>query len=969
MAVGDVSQLSDLAYFGPFCVHPTERSFLKEGMPVAMGSRCLDILIALIERPGEIVSSRNLIDRVWPDVTVEKANLRVHVATLRKVLGDGQGGARYIANVRGRGYCFVAPVQRAAAPQRTSQTVSPQTRLHRLPPLLTRMVGRKETVAALTVLLTSRRFVTIAGIGGMGKTTVAVAVAHALVKEFEGEVYFVDLSVINDAALVAGAVGSALGCSPQAEDPISRLLSFVTDKRILLVLDSSEHVIEAVAALAERLFNETSLVHILTTSSEPLRVEGENVHRLQPLDGPLEGSELTTEQVLASPAAQLFMERAIAGGYRSSLKDADAPVVAGICRRLDGIALAIELVASQVGAYGIRGTADLLDNRFKLLWQGRRHALPRHQTLRAMLDWSYNLLTEYEQTVLWRLSAFVSHFTIEGALSVADDTTADALKVAETLGSLVNKSLVWTSEIEGATYHRLPDVTRSYAAAKLAERGEQELVAKRHALYYAGLFTSDTTRAAILGGRDVAVLAPHMGNVRAALDWCFSSTGAPAIAIELAARSAALFLGLSLLSECERWCERAREALREEDRGTERELALQEALAISSMFTRGNGDDVRAAIERGLDLAAALQDWSHQFHLLAGLNMFETRVGNFHAALSVAERTATLAKQVGDTAGIVMAEWMLGAAYHLVGDQAAAQRHCEVGLKLAAAWDLVDVVFFGCDHRVRALVALARALWLRGRPERALEFARQALDEATARGRAVTICISLIHAIPVFLWTGDHDGAQEHIERLIAHATKHSLVPHRTVGLALRGELMISRGELGAGIQLLQKALATLRAEQHLFLETALCRAMAEGLARYGQFDNATAMITAAIELAERNGEPYDLPDLLRARATIFSAEPRPDLAAAERSLVRSLQLARKQSALSWELRTAIQLAQLWAENWRAPEAKEMLAAVYGRFTEGFETADLRAAGQLLEELRHISHGLEPAYPMPSEGG
>ncbi len=566
------------------------------------------------------------------------------------------------------------------------------------------------------------------------------------------------------------------------------------------------------------------------------------------------------------------------------------------------------------------------------------------------------------------MAIFVGTFTLDGALSVAGDTGADAPKVAAAVASLVDKSLLWTSDLSGSIYHRLPETTRAYAAAKLAEAGETGTVARRHALHYANLFKSDTIRATAFGIKDMSASAPHLGNVRAALEWSFSTAGDTAIGIELAARSAPLFLGFSLLSECERWCERGLAALQETDRGTLRELALQEGLSISSMFTRGNSEEVRAAIEQGLGLAEALGDRQHQLHLLAGLNIFLTRIGDFRPALAVAERSVPIAREIGDAAGIIMSEWMLGVSHHLVGDQAAAQRHCKFGLELAAASGHVHVDFFGYDHRVRALVALARVLWLRGMPERALKVAHQAIEEAAARNHPVTVCISYIYTIPVFLWTGDLDGAQERIERLIAHAAKYSLGPYQAVGLALKGELLIARGQPLLGIELLQGALRTLRAERHNILRPVFCRALAEGLARRGQSDAAATAIAEALELDERAGQTVDFPDLLRARAEIIIAAPQPDLAAAEEALVRSLEWARKQSALGWELRAAIPLARLWAQHRRASDAQHVLAGIYQRFTEGFETPDLRAARRLLDELEHMSDGTAPVYPAVDPG-
>src|SRR5246500_5984791 len=429
--------------FGPFSLFVAERLLKKVDKPIPLGGRALDILIALAERPGEVVTHKELISTAWPDVTVEEANLRFQMAALRKALGDGRDGARYVSNVAGRGYCFVAPVTRSNARQTARGAgIAPIERGQRVPPRLARMVGRDDTVRALTQQLQEWRFVSIVGPGGVGKTTVAISVAHALVDGFQGAVFFIDLAALTDAKLVPTAIASVLGLMVQTQDPVVGLLAFIGDRKILLVLDNCEHVIGVAAALAERVVSETPQAHVLATSREALRVEGEHVHLLYSLDCPPEDAGLTAMEALRYPAAQLFMERAAASGYGAELSDIDAPIVARSCRRLDGIALAIELAASRVGSLGIREPAELLDNRFSLLGHGRRTALPRHETLNAMLDWSYNLLSEREKVVLSGLSVFVGDFTLEAACFLASETETDEATAIETLESLLAKSLI-----------------------------------------------------------------------------------------------------------------------------------------------------------------------------------------------------------------------------------------------------------------------------------------------------------------------------------------------------------------------------------------------------------------------------------------------------------------------------------------------------------------------------------------------
>src|ERR1700751_2457792 len=377
----------DVLSFGPFSLFVAERLLKKADEPIPLGGRALDILIALVEQAGEVVAHKELISTVWPDVTVEEANLRFQIAALRKALGDGRDSARYISNISGRGYCFVAPVTRSRTVRTVPLTgITTTKRVQKLPRRLARMVGRDATVRSLAEQLQRWRFVSIVGPGGIGKTTVAISVAHALSDGFHDAVFFIDLAALTDAKLVPTAIASALGLMVQTQDPVVGLLAFIGDRRILLVLDNCEHVIGVAAALAERVVSETPQAHVLATSREALRVEGEHVHLLYSLDCPPEDAGLTAMEALRYPAAQFFRERAAASGYGAELSDIDAPIVARSCRRLDGIALAIELAASRVGSLGIRETAELLDNRFSLLWHGRRTAPPRHETLNAMVD-------------------------------------------------------------------------------------------------------------------------------------------------------------------------------------------------------------------------------------------------------------------------------------------------------------------------------------------------------------------------------------------------------------------------------------------------------------------------------------------------------------------------------------------------------------------------------------------------------
>jgi predicted ATPase/DNA-binding winged helix-turn-helix (wHTH) protein len=939
----------DVLSFGPFDLFGPERLLKKAEKPIPLGDRALDILITLAAQAGEVVTHRELIERVWPGVNVEETNLRVHISALRKALGDGRDGARYISSVAGRGYCFVAPIRRPLTGQRAAPLgIADAERFKKLPPPLSRMVGRENIVKTLSAELLLQRFVSIVGPGGIGKTTVAVSVAHNLLTGFEGGVFFIDLSVLTNPKLVPTAVASTLGFMAQAHDPLGSLLAFLSEKKILLILDNCEHVIDTAAALAERVVSEAPQAHVLATSRETLRVRGEYVHLLHSLDGPPDDGGLTATEALAYPAAELFMERATASGYTPDLTDLDARTVARICRKLDGIALAIELVASRVGALGIRGTAELLDSRFGLLWQGRRTALPRHETLNAMLDWSYNLLSVRERVVLSRLSVFVGDFTLEAAYSIASEEEHDA-NVAGAMVSLVEKSLISTSEIGQSTYYRLLDLTRAFAKAKLAERSDVDRIARRHAIFYSRFLQDEEILQSRFGEYDLSALSPHIGNVRASLDWALSDRRDVTIGIELAVSAAPLFIGLSLLEECRRWCERALAVLDHTGRNSRREMVLQEAFALSSMYTSGRNEQIRAALERALMLAAALGDRLHRLQLLAGLNLFLNRIGDLRGARMAAERGAALARETSDPAGVIWAEWMLGISHCLEGNQGEAQFHCERGLALAA--DLVgfNANYFGCDHRVRALIALARALWLRGFSDQAIQTMQSALDEAAAQYDPVSMSVALIYASSMSLWTGDLHRAGSLIEHLIAYAGRYSLDPFHATGLALKGQLAIAFDEVESGIALLRDALKILREKSYIVVTT-FTGSLAEGLRKAGELEEALFTIDEAINLAINSGVKIELSELLRIKSLIFVAQN--DRESAISCLTEAIEVARTQSALAFELRSAIDLAHLVSDGEQRDLGRHSLALVYDRFTEGFQTADLKMARGLLDNLQ-----------------
>jgi DNA-binding winged helix-turn-helix (wHTH) protein len=320
--VSPATQSPETLSFGPFTLIPGARSLHRDGVVVELGGRSLDLLIALVRRPNEVFGKRELIAQVWPDVVVDEGSLRFHIANLRKALGDGTDGARYIATVAGRGYCFVAPVVRSGDYEPAPSIGSPALPRFALPGRLLRMVGRNDDLEQVKSLLLQRRFVTIVGTGGIGKTTLAVALGHDLAEEFGRAVLLVDLGAIKDGALVVVTVAAMLGLSVRNEDAESALIAQLRDQRIIIILDTCEHLIEGVATLTSRLFDACPQVHLLATSREALRADGEQVFMLSGLACPPEDPALTLEAAAHFPAAQLFLERARASGARVPFDDA-----------------------------------------------------------------------------------------------------------------------------------------------------------------------------------------------------------------------------------------------------------------------------------------------------------------------------------------------------------------------------------------------------------------------------------------------------------------------------------------------------------------------------------------------------------------------------------------------------------------------------------------------------------------------
>ncbi|MBP0495108.1 ATP-binding protein [Pararoseomonas indoligenes] len=934
--------------FGPFRLDPAARRLFREGRAVPLGNRAFGLLLLLVERAGEVVGKEELLERAWGSVHVEEENLRVHIHALRKALGDSET-QRYVVNIPGRGYSFVALVgQGGAAPQTAEpprpKPVASSTGLRPPPQRRTAVLGRAEQVAELAEALLGHRLISVVGPGGIGKTTAALAVAAALADRFPGAVAFVDLAPLREERMVQSAVATALNLPIRSEDETGNILAALQDAPVLLVLDNCEHVLDGVATLAEAIHERAPRACILATTREPLCIRAERVHRLPPLPCPPEGGDRTAAEVATYPAAALFVERAAAGAAGFVLTDGNAPVVAEICRRLDGLALAIELAAGRIDSFGVKGLAAGLDQRFQLLSRGRRTALPRQQTLRLALDWSYDLLTEEEKVVLRRLSLFAGSSTLDAAEAVVcgDDIPPDDF--TDHLARLVLASLVSADTASGNVRYALLETTRVYALERLAEKGERGVFARRHALHFLNVlqrFLRERPAETLLPFR------PDLDNIRAALAWAFSPEGDLSIGMPLSVAAAFLFIDLSLLAECVRWTGLALERLPNEERGTVREMELRTGFAMPLLFTRGNLEEVRLALERALGLAEKLGAVAHQARILDGLFTYHLRGGHFRAMFDTARRAEALTRSI-TLPNYGGSDWMMGVSHYFAGNLPETRRHLVRAMATLPRKRPVDVLRIGVDQRVNAANALARALWMQGMADQAREVAACNVEETEALGDPVTLAVALMWTLPIALWTGEVVVAERRLARLEECTARGGLSPSRLVGQAHRGAVLTHRGRPAEGIPLLEGSLSALRGINSRLLEVVLMIHLSEAYAAAGRHGAALAEVEAAIFRSQETAELVNLPHLLHLRA-LYAWNGDGDTARLVAGLDEALAHARGNGALAYELRILTSMARLPADAAARARGLEALHEVHGRFEEGFDTPDLREAGRVLE--------------------
>jgi predicted ATPase/DNA-binding winged helix-turn-helix (wHTH) protein len=711
--------------FDRYELRSAERALLADGALVRCGGRAFDMLVALLERHDRVVSKSELMALVWPNLIVEENNLQAQIVALRKVMGPAA-----IATVPGRGYRLTLPVETVGVP--AVEAISPgdprfvaeplgappQNR-HNLPRSVEALIGRDRELTQLQALVTAHRLVTVTGPGGVGKSRLAIEAAWSFINQFADGVWLVELAALADAALVPTSITTALGIAvAPSENPLSALTRQLGNRNLLIVLDNCEHVVEAVASVLEAVLSVAPNAHALVSSQELIGIDGEHVLRLPSLTVSTEPNP-TAEAALAAGAVQLFVARARAADPRFVFDERTAPAVASICRRLDGIPLALEMAAGRVPLLGVEGLATRLNERFRVLTAGKRTALPRHRTLQATLDWSFGLLSPREQAVFRRLGVFAGSFSLAAAAAIATDGDHDEFSVIESLAGLCDKSLVAADPGEDEMRYRLLETARTYALERLADANETATVTRGHATYYRRFFEAcfeDWTQMSDAAFR--ARYAPEIDNLRASIAWSFGPEGDSESAIALVGSSVQAWVSLSLYAESQTLLQRAFERL-----APSTAPALEAALWLTSAIIYGRRDQqaTRAAARRAADLYRNLDD-----SLSLGCALHSLGSAYSAEADEKAEAVLLEARPLLENSGrprlLAMSHGGFALFHGACGRSHEAIRESQAALELWRA--------AGADGAaLRALGSLADQVWAQGNLDQAIELARDVLDQ------------------------------------------------------------------------------------------------------------------------------------------------------------------------------------------------------------------------------------------------
>lgn len=792
-----------------------------------------------------------------------------------------------------------------------------------VPSLLTRVIGRDEALATLVNQVQDRRLITIVGPGGVGKSTVALALAGKLEGVFADGCVFVDLAPATDPALVPSALASVLGLSFSSDGPRGGLMHALKRKQVLLILDNCEHLADAVALLVETLLRSAPGVRVVATSREPLRAEGEWVSRLPALAFPDPASPVGAEAALAFSAVELFVERANACRQGFRLSDDDVPVVADLCRRLDGLPLALELAAARVDVFGLTELAARLDDRIRLMMKGRRTAPPRQQTLRGAMDWSLDTLSERQRLLFCAVAVFPSSFDVDATSAVLVDHQFSASDVFEELSVLAAKSLITADTSRERVSYRLLSTARAYALEKAEELRLLEGLQRRHALHALESLRRKTTES------PAARVAPAvLEDIRAALKWAYGPGGDLPLAVALTVAAMPLAGSFSFHHEFRAYAARALDTLKRAlppDPMTEMRLLL--ALGGLSLHTEGPeaGDRYLSRAFELFDEHADLKDamWINASDVLEGLWAVAFNAADYARNRDVAHKIIEMGGLSGSVGRSHNGERLLGMALHFSGAHAEARPYLERAFHhFASSGSWLQSNAVQMDLAVASGISLARTLWMQGEWRSSLDLLGQLLARATASQHAPTLCYTLGYlACPLALWRGDRAEATRLTGRLQQESTRHGLGLWRSWADCY-ASVEDSKPRSGDWNEMQREMLATLREDSG----PELLERLESGFCGWCRPE---VLRASAQSLLRRDGSRHEV----------------------ETMLSRSLEEARAQAALFWELRTSISLAQLFYDSGETDRTRSLLDPIVARLPDDVAAVDFERARALLAEV------------------
>ncbi|WP_419688854.1 ATP-binding protein [Burkholderia theae] len=943
---------------GTLSVDFEQRDIRRHGASLRIGARALDILEVLHRANGSVVSKDDIMDAVWPGLIVEENRLQVHVATLRKALGANRD---LIKTVPGRGYLLVAnaPAAHDAAP-RAAALPPAAAAAHPVP-----LVGRQAEIGQIVDMIERTPVVTLVGAGGIGKTSLAARVAHELRSRSSERVLFVELARAATRDDVLLAIAAELGLETDGVPAADRIGDAFAASGGLLVLDNAEHVVDLVADLVETLTSRAARLRVLVTSREPLHISVEAVFRVSPLAVP-DGSA-SVDEIARHSAVELFLARIRAATPECVVDAAGVRVVGDICRRLDGLPLAIELAAARVATLGLEIVASRLDDRLNLLTGGLRSALPRHQTLRATFDWSYVLLDGAARSLFRRMACFIGPFTFDAAREVAMAPGMPAAEMIAVLGELVAKSLV-AVEFNGAqARYRLTESTRAYAIEKLHNEGEFDAIVERHARYQREQAEA-RMQAQVQAEAEAEAEAAQPASPDLAVDE--PALPEPAATTEPQAPEAdALVLGLlepARMRECSIPAKRALDAIEAaapEAVDAASEMRLRAAYASALLHTDGDTQMAASMWDRTHGLAGRLGDDAFDACALVGLwNTMLTR-SDIHESLRYATRFERAAERRGDRSQRLLANAMVATSLHYFGEHAQARERLEAAMaELAEAGEpSCAKAALGIDVGTLGRTMLTRLVWMQGDPEYAMRLAAQAVEHARRSGSGLALCVVLgAAAVPIALRYGDHDAISDYLATLRATADANGFDIWRSHAECLAGQFDMQAGHPGAGLARLEPALRSIEASGFRRLLVPVVVAYAEGLTRTGRAAEARAKLDATLARCRGHGEHLFVPELLRARGLAMLEQARTadaDLAAAceadgHRHLLLAIHTANGQGAAMWALRGTLDLADHLIERGRTGQASALVANLSGHFDPQSRAFDVRRLARVQSFVR-----------------